>query len=59
RKKKEWIKTPTNKRFLQNKSTVMLFVELQSQNIFFLDIITHPTLLPTTLTLDNNNINII
>jgi RecA/RadA recombinase len=58
RKKKEWIKTPTNKRFLQNKSTVMLFVELQSQNIFFLDIITHPTLLPTTLTLDNNNINI-
>ena len=36
----------------------MLFVELQSQNIFFLDIITHPTLLPTTLTLDNNNINI-
>jgi hypothetical protein len=48
RKKEEWIKTPTNKRFLQKKSAVM----------FFLDIITHPTLLPTTLTLDNNNIKI-
>jgi Rad51 len=58
RKKKEWIKTPTNKRFLQNKSTVTLFVELLSQNMFFLDIITHPTLLPTTLILENNNINI-
>jgi hypothetical protein len=32
---------------------------LLSQNMLFLDIITHPTLLPTTLTLDNNNINII
>jgi hypothetical protein len=59
RKKEEWIKTPTNKRFLQKKSVVMLFVELLSQNMLFLDIITHPTLLPTTLTLDNNNINII
>jgi RecA/RadA recombinase len=59
RKKEEWIKTPTNKRFLQKKSAVMLFVELLSQNMLFLDIITHPTLLPTTLTLDNNNINII
>jgi hypothetical protein len=57
RKKKEWIKTFTNKRLLQNKSTVILFVEMQNNNIFFLDIITHPTLLPTTLTLDNNNIN--
>ena len=57
RKKKEWIKTFTNKRLLQNKSTVILFVEMQNKNIFFLDIITHPTLLPTTLTLDNNNIN--
>ena len=58
RKKEEWIKTPTNKRFLQKKSAVILFVELLSQNMFFLDIITHPTLLPTTLTLDNNNIKI-
>ena len=57
RKKKEWIKTFTNKRLLQNKSTVILFVEMQNKNILFLDIITHPTLLPTTLTLDNNNIN--
>lgn len=57
RKKKEWIKTFTNKRLLQNKSTVILFVEIQNENMFFLDIITHPTLLPTTLTLDNNNIN--
>ena len=57
RKKKEWIKTFTNKRLLQNKSTVILFVEMKNKNIFFLDIITHPTLLPTTLTLDNNNIN--
>ena len=57
RKKKEWIKTFTNKRLLQNKSTVILFVEMQNKNIFFLDIINHPTLLPTTLTLDNNNIN--
>ena len=58
RKMEKWIKTPTNKRFLQKKSTVILFVELLSQNMFFLDIITHPTLLPTTLTLNNNNINI-
>jgi len=58
RKKDKWIKTPTNKRFLQKKSTVILFVELLSQNMFFLDIITHPTLLPTTLTLNNHNINI-
>ena len=57
RKKKEWIKTFTNKRLLQNKSTVILFVEMKNKNIFFLDIITHPTLLSTTLTLDNNNIN--
>jgi hypothetical protein len=57
RKKKEWIKTFTNKRLLQNKSTVILFVEMQNENMFLLDIITHPTLLPTTLTLDNNNIN--
>ncbi len=54
RKKKEWIKTFTNRRLLQNKSTVILFVEMQSNNMFFLDIITHPTLLPTTLTLDSN-----
>ena len=58
RKMEKWIKTPTNKRFLQKKSTVILFVELLSQNMFFLDIITHPTLLPTTLTLNNHNINI-
>jgi len=58
RKKEKWIKTPTNKRFLQKKSTVILFVELLSQNMFFLDIITHPTLLPTTLTLNNHNITI-
>jgi hypothetical protein len=58
RKKEKWIKTPTNKRFLQKKSTVILFVELLSQNMFFLDIITHPTLLPTTLILNNHNINI-
>jgi hypothetical protein len=58
RKKEEWIKTPTNKRFLQKKSAVILFVELLSQNMFFLDIITHPTLLPTTLTLNNHNITI-
>jgi hypothetical protein len=57
RKKKEWIKTFTNKRLLQKKSTVILFVEMQNENMLFLDIITHPTLLPTTLTLDNNNIN--
>jgi hypothetical protein len=57
RKKKEWIKTFTNKRLLQNKSTVILFVEMQNGNMLFVDIITHPTLLPTTLTLDNNNIN--
>jgi len=54
RKKKEWIKTFTNRRLLQNKSTVILFVEMQSNNMIFLDIITHPTLLPTTLTLDSN-----
>lgn len=54
RKKKEWIKTFTNRRLLQNKSTVILFVEMQSNNMFFLDIITHPTLLPTTLALDSN-----
>ena len=58
RKKKEWIKTFTNKRLLQKKSSVILFVEMQNENMFFLDIITHPALLPTTLTLDNNNINI-
>jgi len=58
RKKEKWIKTPTNKRFLQKKSTVILFVELLSQNMLFLDIITHPTLLPTTLILNNHNINI-
>lgn len=57
RKKKEWIKTFTNKRLLQNKSNVILSVEMQNRNIFFLDIITHPTLLSTTLTLDYNNIN--
>ena len=56
-KKKGWIKTFTNKRLLQKKSTVILFVEMQNGNMLFLDIITHPTLLPTTLTLDNNNIN--
>ena len=54
RKKKEWIKTFTNRRLLQNKSAVFLFVEMQSNNMIFLDIITHPTLLPTTLTLDSN-----
>ena len=54
RKKKEWIKTFTNRRLLQNKSTVILFVEMQSNNMIFLDVITHPTLLPTTLTLDSN-----
>jgi hypothetical protein len=54
RKKKEWIKTFTNRRLLQNKSTVILFVEMQSNNMIFLDIITHPTLLPTTLNLDSN-----
>ena len=54
RKKKEWIKTFTNRRLLQNKSAVILFVEMQSNNMIFLDIITHPTLLPTTLTLDSN-----
>ena len=53
RKKKEWIKTFTNRRLLQNKSAVFLFVEMQSNNMIFLDIITHPTLLPTTLTLDS------
>ena len=58
RKMEKWIKTPTNKRFLQKKSAVILFVELLSQNMFFLDIITHPTLLPTTLTLNNHNITI-
>ena len=57
RKKKEWVKTFTNKRLLQNKSNVILSVEMQNRNIFFLDIITHPTLLSTTLTLDYNNIN--
>jgi hypothetical protein len=51
RKKKEWVKTFTNKRLLQNKSNVILFIDIQNKNIFFLDIITHPTLLSTTLTL--------
>ena len=56
RKKKEWVKTFTNKRLLQNKSNVILFIDIQNKNIFFLDIITHPTLLSTTLTLNYNNI---